>query len=532
MSWLGPIPRIRHERHFDGRVVRAYAERPSTFNEMLADAIARNPSGEAIVGETARLSYADLGAMVARVAGGLSGLGVAKGDRVAILASNVIEVVLAMMAATRLGAIAVMLSPRESQPALAYMLNHSGAEVLVYEAALAGLVPEHKTTPQLRTHIVIGAAGTGGVSFAQLAVADPVPEASVQEEDTAVILYTSGTTGRPKGALITHLGLVHASMIYQTCMALTPEDRSVVVVPMSHVTALTAGIGAMVRAAGALIISPAFRADDFVRLAAQERMTHTVMVPAMYNLILMSPALAGADLSDWRIGGYGGAPMPEITIRRLAERLPGLKLMNAYGSTETTGPVVLMPPSETAARRTSVGRAVPVTELLIMDDDANEVPAGETGEIWLRAPNVVAGYWADPAATAENFVAGYWRSGDLGCLDADGYLTLLDRKKDMINRGGYKIFSVEVENTLAAHPAVVEAAVVAKPCPVLGERVHAFVVARPGAPAPGPDVLRAYCEPLLADYKVPESFTLLDGPLPRNAAGKILKRELRDRIIA
>ncbi|HEX4892598.1 MAG TPA: AMP-binding protein, partial [Hyphomicrobiaceae bacterium] len=482
MSWLGPIPPIRHERHFDGRVVRTYAERPRTFNGMLADAVARNPAGEAIVSETGRLSYRDLGVIVARIAGGLSGLGIAKGDRVAIIASNVSEVVLILMATMRLGAVAVLLSPRESQPALSYMLNHSGAEALVYEPAFAGLVPDPQATPELRTRIIIGAAGTGEVSVSQLAAADPVPEAAVAEEDTAVILYTSGTTGRPKGAMITHLGLVHAAMIYQTCMALTAEDRSVVVVPMSHVTALTAGIGAMVRAAGTLIISSAFKADDFVRLAAAERMTHTVMVPAMYNLILMSPALAGADLSHWRIGGYGGAPMPEVTIRRLAERVPDLKLMNAYGSTETTGPVVLMPPSETASRRTSVGRAVPVTELLVMDDDANEVAAGETGEIWLRAPNVVVGYWRDPAATAESFVAGYWRSGDLGSVDGDGYLTLLDRKKDMINRGGYKIFSVEVENALAAHPSVVEAAVVAKPCPVLGERVHAFVVARSGEP--------------------------------------------------
>jgi long-chain acyl-CoA synthetase len=531
MSWLGSVPPMRHEQHFDGRVVRAFAERPASFNDMLARAVRANPHGEALVGDGNRLTYLELDERVGRIAGGLDRLGVSKGDRVAILASNVIEVVLALMATSRLGAIAVMLSPRESRPALEYMLSHSGAVVLVHEAALNDLVPEPAETPDVRHCVAIGGTLPGKTSFATLAAAEPVDSAAVREEDIAVILYTSGTTGRPKGAMITHLGLVHAAMIYHTCMALTSGDRSVVVVPMSHVTALTAGIGAMVQAAGTLVVASGFKADDFVRLAEAERMTHTVMVPAMYNLILMSPVMDGADLSRWRIGGYGGAPMPAVTIRRLAERLPGLCLMNAYGSTETTGPVVLMPPSETAARRTFVGRAVPVTDLLVMGEDGNEVPTGETGEIWLRAPNVVAGYWRDNAATAESFVAGFWRSGDLGCVDADGYLTLLDRKKDMINRGGYKIFSVEVENVLAAHPAVIEAAVVAKPCPVLGERVHAFIVPRSGETAPEPALLRGYCQPLLADYKVPESFTVLDAPLPRNAAGKVLKRELRERVL-
>ena len=205
--------------------------------------------------------------------------------------------------------------------------------------------------------------------------------------------------------------------------------------------------------------------------------------------------------------------------------MPGLKLMNAYGSTETTGPVVLMPPSLSVGRSAAVGCAVPVADIRVMDEAGREVPPGETGEIWLRAPNVVPGYWGNPQATTESFVAGYWRSGDLGRIDAEGFVTLLDRAKDMINRGGFKIYSVEVENVLATHPAVIEAAIVARPCPVLGERVHAVIVARVRIEG---SVLRAYCAGKLADYKVPETFMFLESPLPRNAAGKVLKRQLRE----
>jgi long-chain acyl-CoA synthetase len=253
-------------------------------------------------------------------------------------------------------------------------------------------------------------------------------------------------------------------------------------------------------------------------------MTHSLRVPAMYNLCLLDPAFEQGDYAAWRVGGYGGAPIAPATIARFAEKLPNLNLMNAYGATETTSPVTLMPPSQTASRPDSVGCALPCADILVMDDAGCEVPAGQEGELWLGGPMVVKGYWDDPAATAENIIGGYWRSGDIGSKDTQGYVRVFDRKKDMINRGGYKIYSVEVENALMSHAGVVEAAVVAQPCPVLGERVHAFVVADPGVQ---PADLKRHCAGLLADYKVPEGITLCDRPLPRNPNGKLLKRELR-----
>ncbi len=523
MSWLGTVPVMRDERHFDSRVVRCFSERPLGFDAMLRDAAARKPDGEALVCGPDRLTYAAFDTVVDCFAGDVTRLGIAPGDRVAILLENGIPFVAALAAIVRLGAIAVLLNIREEAPELAYVLGHSGATVVIHSASLAAKLPSPADVPGVRHRVNIGAGWLAAQRARALAATQP--RHAPNEEDIAAILYTSGTTGRPKGALLTNLGLVHAAMIYQACMGLEAADRSVVTVPMSHVTGLTAAVAAMLRVAGTLIIVPAFKADEFIELAASERMTHTVMVPAMYNLCLLSPAFAAADLTAWRIGGYGGAPMPEITIARLAERLPGLELMNAYGSTETTGPVVLMPPAFGLARRSAIGRAVPPCDLRIMDDTGCEVATGDPGEVWLRAPNVVKGYWNNPEASAENFVGGYWRSGDLGAVDADGFLTLLDRQKDMINRGGYKIYSVEVENVLAAHPAVLEAAVVARSCPVLGERVHAFVVAKTAAF--DATQLRQHCAGQLAAYKIPETYTVLLGALPRNANGKVLKRDLR-----
>jgi len=219
--------------------------------------------------------------------------------------------------------------------------------------------------------------------------------------------------------------------------------------------------------------------------------------------------------------------MPEATIAKLALLLPGLRPMNLYGATETTSPATMMPAQHTAGRAGSVGLAVPCGELRIVDPAGTEVAAGVAGEVWIGGPMVVPGYWREPELTAAGFAGGFWRSGDVGALDRDGFLRVFDRLKDMINRAGYKVYSAEVENRLCQHPEVLEAAVVARPDPVLGEKVQAFVT--PGAPDLGAEDLRAFCAAALADYKVPDVITLCAGPLPRNANGKLLKGVLRER---
>jgi O-succinylbenzoic acid--CoA ligase len=303
-----------------------------------------------------------------------------------------------------------------------------------------------------------------------------------------------------------------------------------VVVPLTHVTGLVALLVPVLRVAGTLLVMPAFNARTFLAFAARERMTYTVLVPAMYKLCLLQESLAEHDLSAWRVGGYGGAPMPLATIQDLAAKLPGVGLMNAYGATETTSPASALPPAEAGARGESVGLPMTCSQIVVVDEAGREVPRGQEGEIWIGGPMVVKGYLDNPEATAANFTGGYWHSGDVGYMDADGYLFVCDRRKDMLNRGGFKIYSVEVENVLVQYPGVIEAAVVGRPCPVLGERVHVFVsVSDPGI---RPADLIPFCAARLSDYKVPETFTVRTEPLPRNANGKLLKRELRKELLA
>jgi acyl-CoA synthetase (AMP-forming)/AMP-acid ligase II len=521
-------PATRLEAHYGDRVVRCFAERPRSLDALLREAVARNAQGDAYVAGEERLSWAAFDARVERVAASLAERGVERGDRVALLLGNRLEFIVASFAAWRLGAIIVPLNVRYQTPELAYALGDCGATVIVHEVDVAEKLPVERDVPALRRRISAGACPGSEPFAALLAGGGAAPRPGVEEEDTAAILYTSGTSGHPKGAMLSHLNIVHSAMHYEWHMGLGSRDRSVAAVPLSHVTGLVANVATMARCAGALVVLPAFKAADFIALAERERMTHTLIVPAMYNLCLLQPDFARRDLSAWRVGGYGGAPMPEATIAALGKLLPGLSLMNAYGATETASPATLMPGSETAAHADSVGKALPCAELAVMDDDGRELPPGEAGEIWIKGPMVVKAYWNAPAASAASFLEGYWKSGDIGSIDADGFVRILDRKKDVINRGGYKVFTAEVENVLARHPAVLECAVVAKPCPVLGERVHAFVTWRDSAVTA--DDLGRYCAERLADYKVPESFTLGASPLPRNANGKVMKRVLREQV--
>jgi len=373
--------------------------------------------------------------------------------------------------------------------------------------------------------------GDAGSQFSALMGSEPLrAPADVGEEDTAMILYTSGTTGRPKGAMLAHCNIVHSAMVYEICMELTPADRSIAAVPLAHVTGVVANIMSMVRCAGALVIVAEFKAAEYLKVAARERVTQTVMVPAMYNLCLLQADFDCHDLSAWRIGGFGGAPMPAATIERLADKIPGLKLINAYGSTETTSPSTIMPPEFTAEHIDSVGLPCPGADIMVVGPEGRELPRGEIGEIWIHGGSVIKGYWNDPKATAENFTGGYWHSGDLGSIDEQNFVRVFDRQKDMINRGGLKIYSAEVESVLAAHPDVVESAIIAKPCPVLGERVHAVIVTSDSELKS--DSLRAWCAERLSDYKVPETVSLSLEPLPRNANGKVMKKRLREELNA
>lgn len=518
-----PVPPMRHEAWGGDRIVRAFAPRPTSFYALFDNACAADPQTDAIVYEGRRWSYAQARDEALRYAAHFARQGLRQGDRLILFLSNRPEFLFVLLAAQYLGLIAVPVGVREQRPGLAYIAGQCEACAIVFDAELAERIPDVSEAASLRHR------WSAKTLVAQLpADGKAPPPATPTEEDTACILYTSGTTGNPKGAMLSHRNVVHSVLHFQACMRLQPGDRSALAVPASHVTGLIAIIAAMWQVGGAVVVMPAFKADAFLALIERERISHTLMVPAMYKLCLMSDNLPRHDLSTWRLGGYGGAPMPVATIDELAQHIPGLTLLNAYGATETTSPTTLMPAGLTRDHADSVGVALPTADIRVMDDDGREVAPGETGELWIAGPMVVPGYWNNPQATAASFTAGYWHSGDLGSVDAQGFVRIFDRKKDMLNRGGFKIYSVEVENTLLALPGVVEAAIVGRPCPVLGERVHAFLHA-PGLPRDD-EAVRQHCRERLADYKVPETITWCDAPLPRNANGKVMKRTLRAQI--
>jgi long-chain acyl-CoA synthetase len=524
---------LRVETHYGTRRMPCFSERPETLSSMFADLLRRVPGRPALI-EQRTLSYAELGAAVARIAAGLAREGIGCGDRVALLLGNRWEFLAVLLACARLGAILVPIGTRQRRPELEFLLNDCGAKALIFEAEFAAAVPSPEALREKLRRFVLHGEAAGARPFADLTAASPeeAPRHPATEEDTAVILYTSGTTGRPKGAQLTHLGIIHSALTFARCHGLGAEDRGLVAVPLSHVTGLVAvSLATMIVGGCVVLMQQAYKTPEFLDFASRQRITSSVLVPAIYTLSAMSPDLARHDLSAWRIGCFGGAPMPVSTIELLAQKLPGLELLNAYGATETTSPATLMPRSCWRAHMDSVGQVVPCGEIKVMDEDGRPVPPGEPGELWIGGPMVVPGYWGRPDANRSEFVDGFWRSGDIGSMDEDGFVRVFDRRKDMINRGGFKIFSAEVENVLSGLAGVLECAVIGHPDPVLTERVHAFVVAedRSGLTE---EKIRRFCAERLADYKVPESVTIDREPLPRNANGKIQKPLLRERLAA
>ncbi|MBM1143008.1 acyl--CoA ligase [Alcanivorax sp. ZXX171] len=522
---------VRHEHHFGDRIVRCYQERPvSVLASFLASA-ERAPEADCIVCNEHRLSYRETADRAAAMAAQLRHRGVEPGDRVGLLMGNSTELVLAVLGVLRAGAIVMPLNIREQAPGLRYMLEHSEATAILYDEEQSGKLPSPDDLPGLGHRFVVGRADAHGEPFDNLlkTPGSGLAPPPVKEEDPAVILYTSGTTGKPKGVILTHLNIVHSAMHYQHVMAMTDGERSLLVVPGSHVTGLVANILTMIHVAGCVVIMPAFDAIGAIELIASEKITHSVMVPAMYNLCLLRTHFRDHDLSAWRIGGFGGAPMPESTIAGLREQLPDLELINAYGATETTSPATCLPLGDAGRHADSVGLALPCGDIRIMDDHGKEVAPGESGELWIRGPMVSPGYWNNPEANTREFTAGYWKSGDIGSMDAEGFVRILDRKKDMINRGGYNIYSVELENLIISHPAVVECAAIPHPDDVLGEKIHVFVTREEDREV-NENEIRRFCRENLADYKTPDYITVQEAPLPRNANGKLMKAALKQKI--
>jgi acyl-CoA synthetase (AMP-forming)/AMP-acid ligase II len=514
---------MRTETHWLRRIT-CYIERSPTVDAAFRAAAAA-PDAEALVEGKTRFTYATLDAQVDRIAAGLWARGVRQGERVAVYLGNRMEAVVAMLAIARLGVVLVPIGARLRRAELDYVLQDAAPVALIYDHDLAAELPAEAAAPGPAMRFCVGGDAPDAQSFAALARHDgKAPAATVGEDDLFGILYTSGTTGHPKGAMLTHLGAVHASIHWREVLGLRQGEISVLCIPWSHVAGLCGAVLPILHVSGRLVVMRAFARREFLLTAVRERMTHALMVPAMYGLCLLEPDLAEFDLSAWRLGVFGSAPMPEPTIRRFTAAFPHLVMCNAYGATETTSPATIMPPGAGAARMDSIGRTVPCGEIRVMDEQQREVPPGELGELWIAGPMIVPGYWRNDAATIVSFVDGFWKSGDIGSVDAEGFVRIADRKKDMINRGGFKVYPAEVENALCDQDGVVEAAVVGQPDAILGERSVAFVHATTSL---SERAVRDFCANRMADYKVPDWVVVLDGPLPRNANGKIQKDQLR-----
>lgn len=525
-DWSDLHVSIRREAHFGDRVVNCFADRPSNYFEMVRNAAAQNADGEALIFGEIRLTWRELEQRSVSFAKGLLSRGIAPKDRVVLYLGNRTEFVIAFLACARIGAIIVPINFREQRDTLRHLMQHSGARAVVHERALFDMLPRSEEVSEVSLRICPEAC-QGSITFSDVYEDGELSTPYiVSEEDTLSINYTSGTTGPPKGVALSHIGVIHAAMFYSLCVGLTSDDRSIISIPLSFTGGLVSALSVIIYCGGTVILMPEFKVQHFLETAVRERMTQTLMVPAMYELCIRQPDIDRYDLSSWKYGIFGAAPMRGTTVRRLAEIFPNLKLMNSYGATESGGPSTFVRPEDTAANLDAVGQAFPCVELAVMDENFVELPPGSVGELWIRSPACSGGFWRDPDRTRAEYFGGFWRTGDIAMIKEDGLVRLIDRKKDMINRGGYKISSTQVEEVLHNHPSVVECAVVGRPDEVLGERVQAFIWTED--PMLEEAALRDLCVERLPDYKVPEFFSFTGAPLPRNANGKILKRVLRE----
>jgi long-chain acyl-CoA synthetase len=476
----------------------------------------------AFVDGARRASYTQLADRCRRLAGALQASGVGPGDRVAVLMGNGHRYLECYFALPGMGAVVVPLNNRLALPELRYILEDAGVHTLIADeiyAATATALAEHVK------QVIVG----GDAYDSALAAAEPaVLPAPVDEDDLAGLFYTGGTTGVAKGVMLSHRNLLANAMHITIALEYSEREVYLHTAPMFHL-ADGASTYSVTWVGGCHTFLPTFDAVGTIDIISRERVTATLLVPAMLSAITEHPDAATADFSSLRMVLHGAAPIASSLLRRSIEVM-GCSFAQGYGMTEVAPLATVLPHEELLVedpRLRSAGREIVGVEVTVRRPDGNRCGPGEIGEVAVRGPNVMRGYWNKPTETAEVLVDGWYWTRDLGYLDDDGYLFLVDRAKDMIISGGENVYSIEVEDALCKHPAVLEVAVIGVPDDRWGERVHAAVVLRPGLEASKAD-LSAHCHELIAGYKCPRSMEFLDA-LPRSGAGKVLKRDLRDR---
>jgi long-chain acyl-CoA synthetase len=537
-----------------GVKTRVWKNPPNTFRDVF---VTGRTFGDRIflVYQDERVSFEAFARASLAVAHALIADGVAKGDRVAVLMRNLPEWPAAFFGAVLAGAIATPLNAWWTGQELEYGLVDSGAKVLIVDAERFERLKEHLAAcPDLQRIFVARSSEdsadprvrrfedvTGPVAGWAMLPDRPLPDVAIDPEDDATIFYTSGTTGKPKGALGTHRSGVCNVQIATLAAArgylrrgepvptpdpTAPQRAALLSVPFFHVTGCLAILNPTLATGGKLVTMRRWDAEAGMRLIERERVTMAGGVPTIAWQLLEHPAREKYDLSSLDSVAYGGAPGSPELVRRIKETWPKSQPGMGWGMTETGGTVTGHSAEDYEHRPDSAGPPAPVCDLIIRDPIGRELPPGEVGELWAKGPNIVRGYWKKPEATAETFVDGFVRTGDLAKLDAEGFLYIVDRTKDMLIRGGENIYCVEVEDALYAHPAIMDAAVVGLPHKILGEEPAAAVTLKPGGSASEDDI-KAFVAARLAAFKVPVKVTFWPEPLPRNANGKILKHEIK-----
>ncbi len=516
---------IRREPWLGGQVL-SYPNRPPTILDALDRAVERfGDRGYLVTADDGDVTYQEFAELVEGAAERLAAEGLGPGDRLAVAARNGLDLAVSLWACARLGAILVGLNVRLAPAQWSYMLAHSMPSLALAQpefldglrsaAADAGL-PAAGVRP-LGDHL------TGRRRAWTYTAADRPDEAA-----TYAVVYTSGTTGRPKASQVVHRCSMHSGITYSRVLHLTPADRTAVLFPLYYISAMHAHMLPMMLVGGTCVLVASPTPRDFLGVLTSQRITWMYAVPSFWLLLLRLDEFAWPALPDLTVGAFGGSPFPLPAVEELRRRLPQVRLHDIYGLSETHSPATMLLDEEFRRKPGSVGRPLPCMEARIVDDQGVPLAVGEPGELLLRGSLVTTGYYNDPEATAEAITAdGWFRSGDIARIDAEGYVYILDRKKDMINRGGHKIFSAELEQVLLAHPDIVDAAVIGVPDPLTFQSVVAFLVAREGSTVPAIEV-RRWVGSHMADYATPRKVHLVDA-IPRNATGKIDKPALRRR---
>lgn len=499
------------------------------------------PDQEIITFEKQRLTYSQLLENTGRLAAVLASYGVGRGDRIGLVTTNCPQMVEAFFAAFQLGAVIVPINYRAKSDELAFMIQDAGVKLLLFEQRYGDIIAPLLSESGIETALSIGGDHPIGLRYEEVTsrVINPLIDcAEVESDDLAILLYTSGTTSRPKGVMITYGQLTAYVMNHTEAADGTPRGSSVICVPSYHIAGATS-ICNSIYSGRRLILLRQFEAAEWLHAVEKERASHAFLVPTMMSQVMNHLEFRSTDLSSLESLSYGAAPMPFPVIRRAIDLFPSTtNFANAFGMTETTSTVSVLGPEDhkltgtpeeiekKIRRLSSVGKPLPGVEIMIMDD-GKPAAANTLGHVFVRTERSMKGYWKRPDASNETIVKGWINTKDMGWLDEDGYLFLSGRSSDMIIRGGENISPAEIEDVLLAHPTVADAAVIGVPSLEWGEEVMAIVVPANPEDLPSIDELVLYCRERLASFKRPSKIEFA-SELPRTSTGKLLKRQLRD----